>query len=425
MKRKTFERPSRPRQDLSRGRPVPLFFLFALVICVTGAHAQDFDGARFTVRGFGTVGATTHDADGVEYRRNTGQGEGVESGEVDFGTDSLAGVQFSGRISSKFDVVLQGVGRQGADGEWTARVSQGFLRWSPDESFVLRAGRVGYDIYLLAESRQVGYSYLAVRPSPEFYGQITNDDLDGADVSYTRRMGPGLARARVFGGGGSGVLAFADGTTRDAAGDVYGATLDYIYRGWTGRIAYVRFNYDAGSDMPLLVGALRATGFPSAVAVADDLDKDAYLSDGVQIGFAYDDGPILAQLMYGAVTSDSLAGPEFDKTYALFGYRFGQWTPFLAQAGSTDRNPVRDAGLPPVPQLAPLNAAVVGIQMATRSTQRTTSLGLRYDLSSHIDFKLQVDFTHINNSSLIFDRRPVPGTPFDMTVITAAMDFVF
>jgi hypothetical protein len=425
MKRKTFERPSRPRHDLSRGRPVSLFFLFALVFGVACAHAQDFDGDRFTVRGFGTLGATTHDADGVEYRRNTGQGEGVESGEVDFGTDSLAGVQFSARISSKFDVVVQGVGRQGADGDWSARVSQGFLRWSPDESLVLRAGRVGYDIYLLAESRQVGYSYLAVRPSPEFYGQITNDDIDGADVSYTRRMGRGLVRARLFGGSGSGELAFTDGTRSDTVGDVYGGTLDYIYRGWTGRVAFVQFNYDAAPAVPLLVGALRATGFPSASAVADDLDKKAFQSDGVQIGFAYDDGPVLAQLMYGAVSSDSLAGPEFDKTYALFGYRFGQWTPFLAQASSTDRNPVRDAGLPPIPQLAPLNAAVVGIQTATRSTQRTTSLGLRYDLSSHIDFKLQVDFTHVNDSSLVFDRRPVPGTPFDMTVVTAAMDFVF
>ncbi len=138
--------------------------------------------------------------------------EGAESGELDFGTDSIAGLQIDAALNSKFDVVVQGVTRQRADGDWTPRLSQGFLRFSPDDSLVLRAGRIGYDIYLLAESRQVGYSYLAVRPSPEFYGQITNDDIDGLDVAYTRRIGRGLFKARVFGGAGSGELAFADGT---------------------------------------------------------------------------------------------------------------------------------------------------------------------------------------------------------------------
>jgi predicted porin len=397
----------------------------ALLIGAPAAHAQEFSADRFTIRGFGTIGATTHDADGIEFRRDTGQAHGATSGNVDLETDSLAGLQVDARISPELDIVLQGVTHQRADGDWTPEMTQGFLRWSPDESLVLRGGRVGYDIYLLAESRQVGYSYLGVRPSPEFYGQITNDSIDGGDISYTRRAGRGLVRGRLFGGGGSGELAFADGTHRDAVGDVYGATLDYIWRGWTARVAFVQFNYEAGGEMPLLVGALRATAIPSAVAVADDLDKDVYRSDGMQIGFAYDDGPVLAQVMYGAASSNSLAGPEFDKTFALFGYRFGRWTPFVSHASSSDRNPVRDAGLPPIPQLAPLNAAVVATQQVARSTQRTSSFGVRYDLSSHFDFKLQVDFTDVKDSSLIFDQRPAPGGPVDLTVITAVLDFVF
>lgn len=389
------------------------------------AQADELGDSRFHVRGFGTLGATTHGTDGIVFRRNTGQALGAEADEIDFGTDSIAGVQFDARLASKFDVVLQGVSRQRADGNWTPQVTQGFVRWSPDDSFVVRAGRVGYDIYLLAESRQVGYSYLAVRPSPEFYGQITDDEIDGGDLSFTRRLGHGLVRARAFGGAGSGELAFADGPRTDTTGNVYGATLDYIWRGWTGRIAYVQFNYDAGKDVPLLVGALRATQFPVAVAVADDLDKKVFQSDGVQIGASYDDGPMLAQIMYGAVTSDSLAGPNFDKFYGLFGYHLKKWTPFVSFASSRDRDPIRDAGLPPIPQLAPLNAAVVATQKATRSTQHTASVGVRYDFSSNFDFKLQIDRLEITDSSLIFDRRPVPGGPADLTVIAAAVDFVF
>jgi hypothetical protein len=313
------ERLSPTRRRLRQGTCASVFCAVFLFIGGGSARAQDLDADRFAFRGFGTLGATTHSTDGVEYRRTTGQARGAESGELDFGTDSLAGLQIDARLNSKFDLVLQGVTRLRADGDWSPRLSQAFLRYSPDDSLVLRAGRVGYDIYLLAESRQVGYSYLAVRPSPEFYGQITNDDIDGLDVAYTRRVGRGLFKARAFGGAGSGELAFADGTTSDSIGDVYGATFDYIFRGWTARLALVQFNYEASPEIPMLIGALRATGFPSAVSVADDIDKKVYRSEGVQVGMAYDDGPMLAQLMYGIVGSDSIAGPEFDKLYALVG----------------------------------------------------------------------------------------------------------
>jgi hypothetical protein len=150
-----------------------------------------------------------------------------------------------------------------------------------------------------------------------------------------------------------------------------------------------------------------------------------FASEGLQLGVAFDDGPMQAQLLYGLGQSDSIAGPEFEKLYGLLGYRLRQWTPFVSYASSRDRNPVRDAGLPGIPELAPLNAAVVQIQQAMRSTQHTMTLGLRYDLNSHVDFKVQLDRTRVRDSSLMFDYRPLPGGPYDMTVISAAVDFVF
>jgi hypothetical protein len=420
----TLARPLQTQRCL-RGKCVVLIYTLAILFIGPAAHAQDIGAGRFTFRGFGTLGATTHDTDAIEYRRNTGQGHGAGSGEMELANDSLAGLQIDARLSSNLDLVAQGVARLRADDEWGVRLSQGYLRYSPGDSFVLRAGRIGYDIYLLAESRQVGYSYLPVRPTPEFYGQITNDDIDGLDVAFTRRIGRGLFKARAFGGAGSGELAFADHSTKNATGNVYGATFDYIFRGWTARVALVQFNYDAGADIPLLAGALRATQFPSAIAVANDIDQSSFRSDGVQLGVAYDDGPMLAQVLYGAVNSDSIAGPGFDKLYALFGYRIHKWTPFASYASSNDRNPIHDAGLPGIPMLAPLNAAVIRIQEATRSTQHTGSLGLRYDLNSHVDFKFQVDRTHVRDSSLMFDYRPDAGTPYGLTVLTASVDFVF
>ena len=203
------------RRSGSLGKGLALVFLLGalFVLAVTqAAHAQDLDGRQFTVRGFGTLAATTQDADGFEFRRNVGQSRGVAAGDVEFATDSLAGVQFDARLGSRFDVLVQGVTREDAYGDWTPELTQAFVRYSPDESLGLRVGRFGYEIYLLAESRQVGYSYLTVRPSTDFYGMVTNDSIDGADITLKHRLGSGLVRARLFGGRGSDKTVFADGS---------------------------------------------------------------------------------------------------------------------------------------------------------------------------------------------------------------------
>jgi hypothetical protein len=191
------------------------------------------------------------------------------------------------------------------------------------------------------------------------------------------------------------------------------------------RFAAVDFSYEAGDDIQPLIAGLRATQFPSAAAVADDLDQHRFRSRGVQLGVAYDDGPMLAQMLYGVVRSDSIAGPDFVKFYGLFGYRVRSWTPFVSHVRSEDRHPIHDAGLPPVPQLAPLNAAVVQMQDATRSTQYATSVGVRYDFSSHVAFKLQLDHAHVADSSLFLDFRPDTSAPYDMTALAVTVDFVF
>jgi hypothetical protein len=421
MNRKSLESPSRSRQVLS----LSLSAAIALLAALPAANAEDLGAKRFTLRGFGTVGVTTQNTDGIEFRRNVGQGQGVAAGDIELYTDSIAGVQFNATLNSRLDVVVQGVSRMRADGDWSTELSQGFVRYSPDESLVLRAGRIGYDIYLLAESRQVGYSYLAIRPSPDFYGLVANDEIDGLDVAYTRRLGPGLVRARLFGGRGPGEIAFADGTRQNSDSDIYGAALEYLYRGWTARVAMVHFRYDTGPEIGLLAAGLNMTGVPQSVAIAGELDHAALNTLGFQFGVAYDDGPLQAQILYGIADSDSIAGPDFNNLYALFGYRVRDFTPFVSFASSDNRESIRSTGLPDIPMFAPLNGAVYGIQSSLRSSQRTASVGVRYDFSSHFDLKLQVDRVSVRDSALIFDRRSPPGGPTEMTVFAAAVDFVF
>ena len=426
MKRKTFASLSHARQRGSLGKPLGLIFLLGVlfVLAATQAHGQGLNGQRFTVRGFGTLAATTQDAEGLEFRRNVGQANGVAAGDVELGTDSLAGLQFDAKLGSRLDALVQGVTRQGADGKWTPEVTQAFVRYTPDESLVMRFGRFGYDIYLLAESRQVGYSYLTVRPSADFYGVVTNDAIDGVDVALTRRMGSGLVRTRLFGGRGSDKTVFADGTVVGGRSRVYGGTLDYLYRGLTARVAFLQVTYQEEAQLRQLADALTGSGVAAAIAIGREL-RGAQTSGAVQLGIAYDDGPLQAQILYGRIRSESIAGPSISAWYAQGGYRLGAWTPFVALADSQDRKAIRSTGLPDIPELAPINGAVYGIQKNLRATQHTATIGVRWDLSPRVDLKLQADFTSVHDSSYSFDRRPVASGDVNMTVTTLSADFVF
>jgi len=109
---------------------------------------------------------------------------------------------------------------------------------------------------------------------------------------------------------------------------------------------------------------------------------------------------------------------------AQVGYRIQAWTPYLSFSTSRNRDPIRSTGLPDIPELEPINAVVEQLQRDMRATQRSASIGVRWDLSPRWDLKLQADFISIDESALNFDRRGTPGDT-DMTVLTAGVDFVF
>ncbi|MEO8019833.1 MAG: hypothetical protein ABI769_18645 [Pseudomonadota bacterium] len=424
MNRIRVESSPRPRHNVYRK-------LLAALVCVAAAAsiapagATDLGSDRFTLRGFGTAAATFQDADNLEFRRNVGQGKGLPADELNLYTDSVAGVQVNGKVSERMDVVLQGLTRMNVEGDWNPRLTQAFVRYSSDESFVVRAGRIGFDIYLLAESRQVGYSYVPLRPSTEFYGLLPNDAIDGGDVTVTHRLGRVLFRGRIFAGTGLDEMAFADGTHENMQSEVLGACFDLLYGGWTARVALGRWRYDTGSWVSELIDGLRVTGVPQALAVANDLDQPTFQSRGIELGLAYDEGPLKAQLMWGDIGSDPFFGPDTHTLYAFAGYRLRQWTPFASFSRSRDRAPLRTTGLPDIPELAPLNGAVETMQASVRTTQHTMSVGVRYDLSAHVDLKFQLDRAKLSDTALVFDRRADPRADANMTIAAVAVDFVF
>lgn len=399
-----------------------------LLFCLGGATATrgaEIGPDALTFAGFGTFGMVYHDETGLEYRRSITQRHGASAGEIDLATDSLFGLQVTGALRPDLQIVVQGITRLNADGNWNPQLALGFLRYAPDAAVLLRAGRIGYDTYLLAESPAVGYSYLPIRPAPEFFGLFATDNLDGADATYTHPAGNGMVRARVFAGYSSGEQASADGVRTSTDSRVFGGMLDYSYHEWLVRLGAIGIHVVGAPDLSGLAAALRATGTPEAIALADELNSTNRSIRAVQFAVAYDGHPIQGQLMLTRLNSDMPVGPKLNSGVATIGYRYRHATPFLSFAIAKSFANIQSTGLPDVPPFDALNAAAHTVQTAGQTTQRTLSAGVRYDLTPHVDLKLQVDHVQSGETNLVFDRAVAPRDQAHMTLFGLAVDFVF
>lgn len=122
------------------------------------ALAADFSLSSIRFDGFGTVGATYQNASGLEYRQSVTQPHGARSGELDLATNSLVGLQSRRTIGPQLQATVQAVARLNSNSSWWPSLERAYLSFAPSASILLRAGRVGFDSYLQAESPSVGYT---------------------------------------------------------------------------------------------------------------------------------------------------------------------------------------------------------------------------------------------------------------------------
>lgn len=148
------------------------------------AHGEA--AVRFS--GFGSLGVIYNDSDNLAFHRDyttysVGQGWSTAG-------DTLLGLQLNAEISGSFDAVAQMVFKDRVSNRLSDNLEWLFLRYRPNNNWAFRAGRLGLDLYMLTEYRDVGYAYSWVRPIPEFYNLISSiSRYEGADITYRRDLG--------------------------------------------------------------------------------------------------------------------------------------------------------------------------------------------------------------------------------------------
>lgn len=395
--------------------------LLSLALPALGDEAAA-DHAAVTLRGFGTLGLASSSSDQAEFVRDLSQAHGPRAGRWSGRTDSLLGLQANWQASREIELVGQVVSRYRYDGSYRPELMWGFLSWAATPSLNLRAGRLGTDFFMLADSRLVGYSYLPVRPPTDYFGALPFSYIEGIDAVATLPVAGGILRGKLYGGFSREKAPLADRLWNLDGSRMLGGHLEFQLGAWQlrGSRATLRFKHDLPLEPLSTALALAAPTLPAAAAAADGLAVGGKESRFTSLETMYHRGPFTFQLMLSQIRQESLAFQDSRAAYLLVGYRLGKLTPYAGYSRVSSSPKPTVIGLPPQ-----LDAAVAGIMADSHSNQHTVTVGLRWNVRDNTALKVQLDAIRGSPDSIFPYRWEQPGWNGRTRVVSAVVDFVF
>jgi len=238
------------------------FVLCCLLFFSQHVEALDFTTKNLRISGFGTLGVTYagNDAFGVQkdYIHSP------QFGNVTVLTDSVFGIQIDYSLLKNLNATIQAVAEDRARQDFNNIVDWAYLTYQPTNNTVVRAGRLGVDLFMLSEYRNVGFAYLWSHPVVEFYKQISLSHFEGMDFKYSRRIKPGYFEFKVYGGQTGSDLKITSGDLKLRMRPFAGMNISLETDHWRYRLTYATTHTSKlQNPFNTLIGALRQT--PSAV----------------------------------------------------------------------------------------------------------------------------------------------------------------
>ena len=422
----------------SRRSPLPknalwvLWLMAALGHTALAASAESSETAMtessLSLRGFGTLGVARSSSDQAEFVRDLSQPRGISnhwSGRI----DSVLGVQTNWQAAPTLELIGQVVSRYRYDGSRNPEVMWAFAKWEPDARVSLRAGRIGADFMMLADSRLVGYSYLPVRPSVDFFGPLFFSHFDGADASLTWPLGNGLVHGKLFAGATHEKTSGTPGIWDTSGSPVNGFVLDYQTGPWQLRASATRIRFSNDIKFAPLPETLRTMatnfGFLSALAAADALTTRDTTSRFYSAGVVYDEGPLQMQAMLNKIDHQTGVFQNSHAGYGLVGYRLGTVTPYAGVSWWKSAFKPYTTGLPNVAPFDELNKLFDTVMLASAVNQTTYTFGTRWDVQANVALKIQWDSIRGRAGSRFPYAHSEPGWDGRSDVLSVALDFVF
>jgi len=395
-----------------------VFAVLSLVFLIPYAAASE---SSLSLHGFGTLGLARSSSDQVEFVRDLSQPTGIAdhwSGLI----DSVIGVQANWRLNPQVELVGQVVSRYHYDESHKPELMWAFAKWEPDARMSLRAGRIGADFMMAADSRLVGYSYLPVRPSVDFFAPLFFSHFDGVDASLTLPWGDGLLRGKVFYGATQEKTSGGPGIWDTDGSPTGGVVLDYLNGAWQFRASSTAISFADDIKFAPLPEMLRTAGAPFA---ADVLATEGTRSCFHSLGAVYDEGPLQVQIMLNNIRHETGTFQNSQAGYLLAGYRVNSITPYVGFSWWKTRYKPYVTGLPNTATFAVLNDQFDYLMHASGADQATYSLGARWDAFENVAFKLQWDAVRGSEASRFPYKNVQSGWNGRTDVMSLTFNFVF
>lgn len=407
--------------------------LISAAVCQPVLAAEISDYVRFS--GFGTLGIVHSSDKDADFRGNIEQSTGAgRTNTHDSGVDSVFGAQADVQFMPKLTGTAQIVTRRLSDYNSTRPYFEwANIKYQATRDLSVRAGRVVAPVFMISDSRMVGYAQTMVRPPEEVYFINPITYVNGADVNYKFASGPVLYKVGATIGKLNQTLVSAVGSFSykfdtklvNAAAEYNGSTL---------RLGYGKVDLSASAEALDIYDKGMNTLVNAGVANASTIQSNTYHTDNTvemyMLGYVYDKNEWLFQSEYVSRKSKSDIVLDLDGFSLMGGYRIAKWTPFLGYAHMSTKNPVilpslNTSSLPPG-QAGIINALNATYQMP--HNRSTWSMGTRWDVIDNVALKVQFDRTdkEKGGTGLFVNSTPeFNNNDRKINVYSATLDFVF
>ncbi len=364
---------------------------------VYGASDSDIQ-----LHGFGTLGLAAGDQANVSALRDLSSNQGTTHYGNPLATDSRLGLQLDAGLGHDLSATAQVVGAYRLNQSIGSILQWAFVKYQPEASWSLRLGRIGTDAFLLSDQRNVGFTYLRVRPPVEFYGFLPLYSVDGGDYQYSHPWGDGVLTAKAFLGQSNpyyfihGSSLAANTSTEQQLHPIEGGDLVWKNDDWILHSAYVTLEVDAslpGLDPLIQMAQQAGAQYPPAAVSAQNISvKDSHIQF-IESGMAYDG----EHWNLASELSETLFQSQFKANmasgYVTLGYHLEAWTPFIgySRVWQIRTAPTANVAAAPPPLQPLLNAINISVFQLTNENQYTQSLGVRWDFYNNFDLKAQWD----------------------------------
>ena len=388
--------------------------------------------------GFATLGVVSNSNSELLFRRDIAQNKGSYDSSLEWTTDSLIGAQWQTRWSNKIDTSLQLVAKDRYNNTLNNAIEWAFVRYRPMDGLDLRLGRLGTDIFMLSDYRQVGYAYQWLRPPHDFYTLLSLFNFDGIDLSKRIDFDNSSLFIKTF-YGQSHVKFPSDSNGNEQLELDFtpsGVSFNWEVGSWKARYSFAQVTINNDALAPL-TNALQSLAplWPEAPWLAQQVSTQDKNFRYYALGLAYDNNNWWMQTEASKLRSQTRLAPQSFHAYLSIGKRIEKFSVYViggyARPERGDIEVSAPSGYPSpfAEQLALAEAATDASINGVRIHQKSLGLGVRWDLATKMALKLQVDKFYIDQKGSQLWLTPTANTPITddqkATVISLAMDVLF